>query len=615
MLTRVISIPREPRGGRNRLWNAALIPPSAPSTTVSLVGVGSATGAFSLATTAPASSSLTLSGNAPATDAFSLTFTAAPSSSLALSGKAPATDAFSLTFAAAPSSSLALSGTAPATDVFALTPAAAGSTLVGLAGIAPATDAFTLATTTPPSSSLTLAGTAPATDAFSLVAAAAGAPLVSLTATATASDALSLTTTAPASSSLAFSGKGGATDAFAVAPSIPGAITITFSAIAPASDAFSLTVSGGVPVSGGFIVPSFNIVWRSASDAIPFRLVSSADNHTPVTGASPTVLISKNAQAFGAPIGTISEIGHGDYVVNPSNIDTNELGPLLLVASAAGADTAVTLVNIVPALGIAPVPVGIPTYPLIFKLGAAGLTPSSVQISKGSGAFATPSGLPINEIGGAGQGQGFYATTPNPGDTNTPGVIQIYATATSAGTQYYGGATHYVTGIPGVTMVLAEAALAIQALIVNSGLFPYPACVISQEEEPFPSPAPPCCWISVGSFRPDEGIAVGSGRYQPVLEGEFIVRVILRRTRDVDAQDTQVLTNASAGGLPIIDNLINVLLEQVLMDNGGNPLVSQTLKLAGIGEGKRYGRDKMMFVIPVRFRARIQLTLQVPDYA
>ena len=71
---------------------------------------------------------------------------------------------------------------------------------------------------------------------------------------------------------------------------------------------------------------------------IVFLLVSSTDHVTPVTGVTPTVTISKNGGAFASPTGTVAEIGNGWYSLTPSSTDTNTLGPLLVHATATGAD-------------------------------------------------------------------------------------------------------------------------------------------------------------------------------------------------------------------------------------------------------------------------------------
>ena len=77
---------------------------------------------------------------------------------------------------------------------------------------------------------------------------------------------------------------------------------------------------------------------NDTSKAICFLLVSSTDHVSPVTGASPTVQISKNGGTFATPTGTISEIGNGWYKLTPAATDADTLGPLLIHATASGAD-------------------------------------------------------------------------------------------------------------------------------------------------------------------------------------------------------------------------------------------------------------------------------------
>jgi hypothetical protein len=69
-----------------------------------------------------------------------------------------------------------------------------------------------------------------------------------------------------------------------------------------------------------------------------FILVSSSDHVTPLTGASPTVLISKNASGFTIPVGAITEIGDGWYNVALAPADTNTVGVLSFHITATGGD-------------------------------------------------------------------------------------------------------------------------------------------------------------------------------------------------------------------------------------------------------------------------------------
>lgn len=89
---------------------------------------------------------------------------------------------------------------------------------------------------------------------------------------------------------------------------------------------------------------------------LPFLLVSSVNHIDPVLGATPTVTISKNGSAFAAPAGAITEIGNGWYQVAAHAADANTLGPLLLHATAAGADPTDQRFDVIPAPYIPPPP-------------------------------------------------------------------------------------------------------------------------------------------------------------------------------------------------------------------------------------------------------------------
>lgn len=63
---------------------------------------------------------------------------------------------------------------------------------------------------------------------------------------------------------------------------------------------------------------------KDSSHAIPFFLTASSDHVTGVTGASPTVTLSKNGGAFSAASGSASSLGSGWYALSAasSNFDT-----------------------------------------------------------------------------------------------------------------------------------------------------------------------------------------------------------------------------------------------------------------------------------------------------
>lgn len=74
------------------------------------------------------------------------------------------------------------------------------------------------------------------------------------------------------------------------------------------------------------------------AQALVFLMVDSSDHISPKTGLTVTVTLSKNGAAFAAPSGAVTEIGSGWYKVAGHATDSNTLGPLVLHASATGAD-------------------------------------------------------------------------------------------------------------------------------------------------------------------------------------------------------------------------------------------------------------------------------------
>lgn len=83
----------------------------------------------------------------------------------------------------------------------------------------------------------------------------------------------------------------------------------------------------------------------STTYAVVFLLVDETDHVTPVTGASPTITISKNGAAFSAASGSAEEVGGGLYkLANASDFDT--LGTCVLKASAGGCDPSITIFRV-----------------------------------------------------------------------------------------------------------------------------------------------------------------------------------------------------------------------------------------------------------------------------
>lgn len=76
----------------------------------------------------------------------------------------------------------------------------------------------------------------------------------------------------------------------------------------------------------------------TTSYPIPFFMADSLNPAEGKTGLSPTVTISKNGAAFGAPSGAISELSSGWYLLAGNATDRNTVGSFIVHAVATGAD-------------------------------------------------------------------------------------------------------------------------------------------------------------------------------------------------------------------------------------------------------------------------------------
>ena len=161
---------------------------------------------------------------------------------------------------------------------------------------------------------------------------------------------------------------------------------------------------------------------------LPFLLIAASDHVTPLSGRSPSVLLSRNGQPFAPPAGAVSELGAGWYQVAGNATDSALPGPLLLdVAAGTDFDPVSARFEVVPAVGVAPLTVDYTGYPLTFLMisstdrlsGVPGLSPS-VQIAAPGSSFAAPVGV-VRELGGAGNGRGWYYVAPAAADNCAPG--------------------------------------------------------------------------------------------------------------------------------------------------------------------------------------------------
>jgi hypothetical protein len=99
----------------------------------------------------------------------------------------------------------------------------------------------------------------------------------------------------------------------------------------------------------------YEVVQGQAFVPLVFALVSSTDHVTPLTGAVPAVTLAKNGiPGFATAVGAVAEIGAGWYKVLGNPLDSSNAGPLLLHATAAGADPADTSYLVVPLVPCVP---------------------------------------------------------------------------------------------------------------------------------------------------------------------------------------------------------------------------------------------------------------------
>lgn len=123
-------------------------------------------------------------------------------------------------------------------------------------------------------------------------------------------------------------------------------------------------------------MPGYAIQQSTANQPLAFLLVSSTDHLTGLTGATPTVTLSKNGAAFASPAGAVSEIGNGWYKVAGNATDSNTLGPLILHATATGADPSDTVFPVVAYNPLSATNLGLSALPTASP-GASGGLPTA----------------------------------------------------------------------------------------------------------------------------------------------------------------------------------------------------------------------------------------------
>lgn len=180
-----------------------------------------------------------------------------------------------------------------------------------------------------------------------------------------------------------------------------------------------------------------------------FLLVSSADHITGLTGASPTVQVSKSGAAFVTINGSVSQVGNGVYAISLATLDVNTIGDLAFNVTATGADPSTWVDQVQQFIFNDLVFASSTTGPgissnvkkaqaltgfmfvmtdAITHLPKTGLTVSA-QISKDAGPFAATANAPT-EVG-----NGVYTINLQATETNANNLALIFS-ATGADTTY-----------------------------------------------------------------------------------------------------------------------------------------------------------------------------------
>src|SRR5581483_5493550 len=125
---------------------------------------------------------------------------------------------------------------------------------------------------------------------------------------------------------------------------------------------------------------SYQIKQSTTAYPLVFFMTDSSDHISPKTGLTTTVTLSKAGGSFASPSGSVSEIGSGWYKVAGNATDSDTLGPLLLHATATGADPTDMLYEVVAYDPQDTVRLGLTSLPNAAAESAGGL------FTRGSGA-------------------------------------------------------------------------------------------------------------------------------------------------------------------------------------------------------------------------------------
>lgn len=221
---------------------------------------------------------------------------------------------------------------------------------------------------------------------------------------------------------------------------------------------------------------SYDVQQSSTAFPLVFLLISSTDHITGLTGATVTVTISKNGGAFASPAGTVTEMANGWYKVAGNATDTATLGPLLLHATATGADPTDQLY---PVVAFSPQTTSMGLV-LAKTTNLTGLNDIAATAIVSSGAITTSSGK-VSEVALVDTLTTYTGNTPQTGDSfarigsTGSGLSSLAPAATALSTvQWTNTRAAFLDNLSGGAVALASgvvlASAGLDAVVVEIGL-------------------------------------------------------------------------------------------------------------------------------------------------
>ena len=194
---------------------------------------------------------------------------------------------------------------------------------------------------------------------------------------------------------------------------------------------------------------AYPIKKSTTAQPLVFLMVDSADHVSPKTGLSPTVTLSKAGGSFASPAGAVTEIGSGWYKVAGNATDSGTLGPLLLHATATGADPTDVMYWVseldpqdAVRAGLTALPNATPGQPngvLIAGTNASATFTDAVNLQAGLVISQSSSNEPAIKATGNGTGAGILATSGSGATGN--GIAAISAATNGQGLAATGAGT------------------------------------------------------------------------------------------------------------------------------------------------------------------------------